>query len=502
PALALDSNNMLYVVWQDNRNGNWDIYLSTSVDGTNWSTETMVNELEDGQANPFSNEINPAIVIDNQSPINAHVVWQDDLAGNQDVCIAASSNGFTTKTISQITSDASDQVEPAVAVNSANTIYVVWTDGRNGPTDIYGAASNSGPWTNVAVVSNVNNQASPVIAAESIGTILHLLWVDDTPGDNDIYYSSSINGFQGISGISIIDDTSGADQLEPTIAITGTTSNNDLKVFAGWQDWRNTDSDLYFTELNIGSGTNVFVNDGGSNAYQSDPVIGIDEYGCSYIVWADDRSTSTDIYYAGSTFTEPAALASALVSASAPGSTTIGVDPQSITNVDDVSIVLPSGACAYDVDVSIVTILNQQVFAVPCLGSYEFGPSGVQFNQPVTITIPYVYANSNGSTVPYWFNSQTGTISQQGITNIRDIVISPTLHAISFETTHFTPYYLLGGGGSIGGSLGGGGGGGGCSVSAGNEGNIVEFVLPYIVLIVVMAILKKRDTRYRELHST
>jgi hypothetical protein len=273
-----------------------------------------------------------------------------------------------------------------------------------------------------------------------------------------------------------------------------------LKVFACWQDWRNADTDLYFAELSAGSGTNVFVNDGGSNAYQSDPAIGIDEYGYSYLIWADDRSTNTDIYYAGSTCTEPVALASALVSASAPGSTVIGVDPQSITNVDDVSIVLPAGSCSYDVDVSIVTILNQQVFSTPCFGSYEFGPSGVQFDQPVTITIPYVYANSNGSTVPYWFNSLTGTISQEGITNVQDIVISPTLHAISFQTTHFTPYYLLGGGGA--GLLGGGGGGGGCSVSSGNEGNIIEFALPYIMLIVVMAMLKKRDTRYRKIHST
>jgi hypothetical protein len=169
--------------------------------------------------------------------------------------------------------------------------------------------------------------------------------------------------------------------------------------------------------------------------------------------------------------------------------------------VDDVSIVIPSGSCSYDVDVSIVAISNQQVFAVPCLGSYEFSPSGTQFNQPVTITIPYVYADSNGSTVPYWFNSLTGTLSQQGITNIQDIVISPTLHAISFETTHFTPYYLLEGGAVAAAALGGGGGGGGCSVSAGNEGNIVEFALPYMVLAAVMVILKKRDVRNRKIQS-
>ncbi len=497
PALALDSNDKLYAVWQDKREGDWDIYISTSVDGINWAAETRVNDPNNG------NQINPAIVIDSQAPNYAHVVWQDDRAGNQDICIAASSNGFTTKTVSQITSDASDQVDPAVVANSANTIYVVWTDSRNGSSDIYGAASNSGPWTNVAVVSNASNQSSPVIAAESTGTILHLLWVDDTLGDNDIYYASSNNGFEGISGSSIIDDTSSADQLEPTIAITGTTANDDLKVFACWQDWRNTDTDLYFAELSTGSGTNVFVNDGGSSASQSEPAIGIDEYGYPYLIWADDRSTNTDVYYTGSTFIEPVALASALVTASAPSDTIIGVDPQSITNVDDVSIVLPAGSCSYDVDISIVAILNQQVFSTPCLGSYDFGPSGVQFNQPVTITIPYVYANSNGSTVPYWFNSLTGTLSQQGITNVQDIVISPTLHAVSFQTTHFTPFYLMGGGGGgAAGILGGGGGGGGCSVSAGNEGNFVEFVLPYIVLIVVMAILKKRDARYRRLHST
>jgi len=490
PAIALDSNDKLYAVWQDSREGDWDIYISTSVDGINWSAETRVNDPNEG------NQVNPAIVVDGRSPNYAYVVWQDDRAGNQDICIAASSDGFITKTVSQITSDTADQTTPAITADSANTIYVVWTDSRNGSGDIYGAASNNS-WTNAAVVSNANNQSSPVIAAESTGSILHFLWVDDTPGDNDIYYASSNNGLPGspLTGVSIIDDTSGSDQLEPAISVTGAAGTNDLKVFACWQDWRNTDTDLYFTELNTGSGTNVFVNDGGSNAYQGEPAVGVNEYDNPYLIWADDRNTSTDIYYTGSTCLEPAALASASVSASAAGITIVGVDPQTITDVDDVSIVLPPGACLYDVDITITPISNQQIFAVPCLGGYDFGPSGIQFNQPVTITIPYIYANSNGSTVPYWFNSLTGTLSQQGITNIRDITISPTLHAISFETTHFTPFYLLGGGDAAA-VLGGGGGG--CSVSAGSEGNIVEFALPYVALALFMFILKWRDRRYKE----
>ena len=238
--------------------------------------------------------------------------------------------------------------------------------------------------------------------------------------------------------------------------------------------------------------------DVGSSAYQGEPVIGIDEYSHPYLIWTDNRNTNTDIYYAGSTFVEPVALASELVAASAPSSTTVGTDPQAITTVDDVSIVVPAGACLCDVAVKITKIANPQAFAALCLASYDFGPSGIQFSQPVTVTIPYVFSGSDSSAPPYWFNALSGTLSQQGITDIQDIQVSSSLHALSFKTTHFTVFYLLGGAGAA--TLGGGGGG--CSVSTSGEGSIVEFVLPYIGLIVVMAILKVRDVRYRKAHST
>ncbi len=162
-------------------------------------------------------------------------------------------------------------------------------------------------------------------------------------------------------------------------------------------------------------------------------------------MWADNRSTDIDIYYAGSTFIEPVALASELVTASASSSTTVGTDPQAITTVDDVSVVVPAGACSYDVTITLTKIANLPAFATPCLGGYDFGPSGIQFSQPVTITIPYV--NVHGSATPYWFDSLTGALSQQGITDIRDITISSSLHALSFKTTHFTAFYVLVGGG-------------------------------------------------------
>jgi hypothetical protein len=133
PAIALDSNNKPYLVWQDDRNGNWDIYFST-YDGTKWVSEEMVHDPND------NNQVNPAIAIDGQSPNQVYVVWQDDCAVNQEIYIANSSDGFANKTVKRITANTFDQIEPAITIDSANTVYVVWIDNRNLATngkDIY-----------------------------------------------------------------------------------------------------------------------------------------------------------------------------------------------------------------------------------------------------------------------------------------------------------------------------------------------------------------------------
>jgi hypothetical protein len=491
PAIAVGTDDKLYVVWQDNRRGNWDIYASVSADGIAWSTGTLVVDSN-------NNEVNPAIAVDKSSSNRAYVVWQDDRNGNQDIYIAASSNSFLTAAVSQITSNSSDQIEPAIAVGPSNAVYVIWTDTRSGSSDIYGAASNYGSWTNVPIVNNASNQTKPAIAVESAEAKLHILWVDGRSGNQDIYYATS-DGLPGspLSGSSIIDDTSAAKQSEPVIITNGSS-----KVFACWQDERNVaanggDTDLYMAELTSDSRTNILVGDDGTNSNQSEPAIGVGEYGHPYLVWAYGRSVNTEIYYAASIFVEPVALKTKDVLASLGA--TVGTDPASITSVNDVSVVVPAGACLCDMKIAISKMKNPQAFtfAKQCLGGYDFGPSGMQFSQPVTVTIPYTPSGSGTSVSAYWYNSLTGALSQQGISGVQDIVISPTLHALQFKTTHFTPFYLLLASGR------GGGGGGGCSMSVCGEGDIdiVEFLLPYVGLAVVMLVLKLWDRRNRKVHG-
>ena len=514
PAIALDGSGKLYVVWQDFGNGNWDIYLSI-YDGTNWSTEVMVNEPEIDPTNPVSNQINPAIAIDGQSPNQAHIVWQDDDGGNEDIYIAISSDGFATPTASQlITSNTStsDQVEPAIAVDSANTVYVVWTDSRdlatNG-TDIYGAASNNS-WSEVIVVGDSYNQTSPVIAAESTGSILHLLWIDDTPGDNDIYYATS-NGLSDcpLTGSSIIDEP-GTNQLEPAIFVTGSTGI-DLKVYACWQDWRNVnttnpdDTDLYFAELSSSLGTNIFVGDGGTNSSQGEPAIGVCTLGFPYLVWTDGRNAQKDIYYAGSTFIDPNPVLEKDVehlTGANWGDDYLG----KLDSPGEINLRIPPSAFPFDCDLKITAsrIRNTNIHrytAKECKGYFEFGPSGIHYllkNKPINIAI--AYSPSSAPAEVYWYDPVMDELRQDGI-KILGYIEKETVHIVHFQTRHFTPFILLGGTTTAAAAVvgGGGGGGGGCAVSTYGHGNVIEYMMPYIFYISVLLIIKLKDSRNRKI---
>jgi hypothetical protein len=493
PVIAVDGDNKLYVVWQDNRGGDWDVYISTSTDGTNWSAERPVVDAND-------NQTNPAVVVDGAFGANVYVVWQDDRNGNNDIYMAVSNNGFTTGAVSQITFDGSQQLEPAAAVASDGTVYVVWTDTRGGTKDIYGAASNVGPWQNVAIITNSGNQSGPAIGVETVGHILHFLWVDDASGNRDICYATS-NGLPvgALPGSSIIDDSSGADQLGPAIAVVGSTGS-DLRVFACWQDERNIsadggDTDLYFTKVNSDGRANVFVGDDGVNSDQSRVAIATDLLGNPYPFWTDNRSGVTDIYYAGATSISLAPVSSEFITATDGG--TVGPAFEEIATEDDVSVTVPADAYSSDITISVLPVQNPPtVLGDSITAGYEFSPSGLEFSTPVTVIIPYeVSGPDTVAPLAYWYDPLTGTLSQEGITNVEIITISASLRAVRFQTTHFTQFFIgeneIGNIISFGG--GGGGGGGGCSVSGSGHGNIVEFAMPYIALAVVIAMLKRRD---------
>ena len=493
--LAIGADNRLYIVWQDNRRGNWDVYFRTSSDGANWSAETRITDSDD-------NQIVPVVAVDGTS--RCHVAWQDDRDGHQDIYVAGSGDRFASATVARVTSHASDQTDPDIAVDASGDVYLLWTDARNGSDDIYGAASNSNSWANVAVVTGAGDQYAPALAAEDEGTRLHLAWTDDATGNSDVCYASADGMPVGpLAGVSVVDDTSGADQLAPALATAGSTGDG-LRVFVCWQDWRNVtatgrDIDLYFVEVKETDETNVLVGDGGAGSDQSEPAVGVDSRGFPYVVWTDHRNAYAEIYYAGTMSRDSEVLHAQDVTASEGG--TVGTISPS--GVGDVSVVIPPAASSQDVTVTVREIENPA--AAPASGgilSYEFGPSGLAFRRPVTMTIPYRTSEFGGvAPTPLWYDSQTGGLSQQGITDVERVTLAFGIEAIRFKTTHFTPYYLVSDSGMdevVAGGSGGGGGGGGCSLSSAHDSpDPIAYFIPYMLIAAIVGALRLKDAKRR-----
>ena len=76
------------MVWQDERNGNWDIYFAMSADGgASFGSDVKVND-DAGDAGQYS----PAIALDGAG--DAYVVWADNRNDqNWDIYFAKSTYG-------------------------------------------------------------------------------------------------------------------------------------------------------------------------------------------------------------------------------------------------------------------------------------------------------------------------------------------------------------------------------------------------------------------------
>jgi hypothetical protein len=296
--LAVDSLGVLYAAWQENTRGVWNVCLSVSADGYEWSEPAMIVDAND-------NQVNPVIAAGMVPSGLVALAWQSDAAGNQDICVATSEDGFAT--VARVTTDPADQTEPTIVIDGEDTVIVVWTDARNESSDLYGAASMGGAWTNVPVVNIDSNQSQPALAVGPMGRTLHIVWVDDIGGDADVFYAASEGlPMSPLAGVDLIDDASGADQHAPAVAVTVGEDGTE-RVLACWVDDRNGNADLYFADVTAGaSRANVLVDGAGVESNQYEVALGVGVSGDPYMVWTDDANGMRQVYCSAAGATEPA----------------------------------------------------------------------------------------------------------------------------------------------------------------------------------------------------
>lgn len=284
PELAFDGTNYL-VVWQDKRNGNFDIYGSR----VNQSGVVL-----DSTGIPIStasyDQSVPSVSFDGS---NFMVIWSDGRNGQDSDIYGArvSQLGVVLDTAAiMISSTAYDQSCPSVAFDGTNFL-VVWQDVRSGHVDIYGARVS--PWGSVldtigiAIADDPVRQASPAL---TFGNTCYLVaWEDRRSGEDDIYgVRVDASGFV-IDTNAIAISTAMGGQWDPVIAFDG------INYFVVWMDTRISYCDIYGSRI---SQSGIVLDTSGvaiSTATDVQFYPAITFGGTDYLaIWQDRR---TDFYY-------------------------------------------------------------------------------------------------------------------------------------------------------------------------------------------------------------
>ena len=180
------SGNQVFLAWEDNSKGNFDVFIAKSDDyGASFHlpVDMSVSAGESGT---------PEIIV---SKDNVYAVWMDNTAGIFDILFAKSTDGGKSfGTPVNISRQTTDSGYPQFAVNG-NNVYVTWTQTIASPNyDIYFAKSaNNGDTFDTPINISKNSGASgwPKIA---YGGNIYISWVDSTPGKFDVLITKSSDG--------------------------------------------------------------------------------------------------------------------------------------------------------------------------------------------------------------------------------------------------------------------------------------------------------------------
>ncbi len=181
------SGQVVHVVWDDNRDGNFEIYYKRSTDGgVSWSEDTRLT-------NYSAHSYSPSVSV---SGLAVHVVWYDFRDGNFEIYYKRSTDGGVSwSEDTRLTNYSFTSASPSVSV-SGQVVHVVWQDGRDDNWEIYYKRSDDGgvSW-GIADTRLTNNSAESQLPSVAVsGSIVHVVWMDKRDDDWEIYYKRDPTG--------------------------------------------------------------------------------------------------------------------------------------------------------------------------------------------------------------------------------------------------------------------------------------------------------------------
>ena len=178
-------NNNMYIVWQGNFKGQFDIFLSKSSDGGITFSKPI------NLSNDSGDSTNPNLI---ELHNNLYVIWNDNDTKNYNVMIKRSSDGGITfsKPINLSNSTNADSNNPQLA-STANELFVVWQGNFKGQFDIFLSKSSDGgiTFSKPINLSNSTNADSINPQLASTANELFVVWQEDSiRKQSNLFYKS------------------------------------------------------------------------------------------------------------------------------------------------------------------------------------------------------------------------------------------------------------------------------------------------------------------------
>jgi hypothetical protein len=303
PSMIKDQSGKFVVVWQDFRNNgypfNGDIYGQRFLtDGTPQSANFKTND-------DYGTETQGWQDIDADDLGNFVVVWEDNRNSNYDIYAQRyHKSGTKLGSNFRVNDDngVAYQHSPKITMDGDGDFVVVWYDSRTGQDNILGQRFNAS-----GVAQGGNFQVNDIIAAEKhvfpdvacdYNGNFTVVWIDyrngNYPTNPDVYGRMYwANGTSRSGNFRVNADGSSASQAEVVIGM-----DYFGNYITAWRDDREGNNDIYaqyYGNTGTAIGLNYRVNTDATTATQSFPNVTMDGINI-YYTWTDDRSGSFDVW--------------------------------------------------------------------------------------------------------------------------------------------------------------------------------------------------------------
>jgi len=218
------------------------------------------------------------------------VVWADDTLGKPDIYYAAKSSVGSWSSPVNISNTSAWSWEPQLAIDSSDTLHLVWREDEDDREVYYAMKSRGDSWsTPVNISNNRGTSEQAELCIDSFDTV-HLVWVDCTPGNCEIYYAAKPAGGSWSSPINISNTASGSGAPKVAVDWFG------IVHVVWYEHLSDANDDIYYTAKPTGGSWSAPVNISDSPAHNSvSPDIVIDSSGTVHVVW--EEWGKWDIYY-------------------------------------------------------------------------------------------------------------------------------------------------------------------------------------------------------------